>query len=129
MFSDFMVVQECIEKYLRLGHNECPKCRVKVSSRRALRQDQLFDGLISALYPDINRFQAHEDELISRVNLESHAQTHSIIIGTWPYTIRNRCCRTRPFTRKRNISILPQIIMISVTIRLCVLASPISESR
>ncbi len=74
MFGDFMAVQECIEKYLRLGHNECPKCRVKVSSRRALRQDQLFDGLIRALYPDIHHFQAHEDDLISRVNLKSHAQ-------------------------------------------------------
>jgi hypothetical protein len=45
--------QECIEKYLRLGQKECPKCRVKVSSRRALRPDPAFDKIIQKFYPDI----------------------------------------------------------------------------
>lgn len=45
--------QECIEKYLRLGQKECPKCRVKVSSRRALRPDPAFDKIIHKFYPDI----------------------------------------------------------------------------
>lgn len=46
-------LQGCIEKYLRLGQKECPKCRLKVSSRRALRPDPQFDTLIQSFvrYP------------------------------------------------------------------------------
>uniref|UniRef100_A0A7S4UPT0 RING-type domain-containing protein n=2 Tax=Guillardia theta TaxID=55529 RepID=A0A7S4UPT0_GUITH len=64
--------QECIEKYLRLGQKECPKCRVKVSSRRALRADPQFDKLIQAFYPDIDAYEEKEEEFISKVNAESH---------------------------------------------------------
>mmetsp|Transcript_17941 Transcript_17941/g.40706 ORF Transcript_17941/g.40706 Transcript_17941/m.40706 type:complete len:492 (-) Transcript_17941:139-1614(-) len=64
--------QECIEKYLRLGQKECPKCRVKVSSRRALRPDPQFDKLIQAFYPDIDAYEEKEEEFISKVNAESH---------------------------------------------------------
>jgi hypothetical protein len=47
--------QMCIQKYLRLGQKECPKCRVKVSSRRALRPDPQFDALVTAFYPGLPR--------------------------------------------------------------------------
>ena len=60
--------QECIEKYLRLGQKECPKCRVKVSSRRALRPDPKFDRLVRAFYPDIDDFEAKEEAFISLVS-------------------------------------------------------------
>ncbi|XP_068466699.1 putative E3 ubiquitin-protein ligase RING1a [Phaseolus vulgaris] len=49
--------KECIEKSMRLGINECPICRVRVPSRRSLREDPNFDNLISALVPDIDKYE------------------------------------------------------------------------
>jgi E3 ubiquitin-protein ligase RNF1/2 len=64
--------QACIEKHLgRQGQKECPKCRVKVSSRRALRADPAFDKMIQTFYPDIDAYEKKEEEFISRVNAES----------------------------------------------------------
>jgi hypothetical protein len=63
--------QDCIETYLRQGQKECPKCRVKVSSRRALRADPAFDKMIQTFYPDIDAYEKKEEEFISRVNAES----------------------------------------------------------
>ena len=65
--------QDCIETYLRQGQKECPKCRVKVSSRRALRADPAFDKMIQTFYPDIDAYEEKEEQFISRVNAESHS--------------------------------------------------------
>jgi len=72
--------QECIEKYLRLGQKECPKCRVKVSSRRALRADPAFDKLIQRFYPDIDAYEEKEEEFIWRVNAESHSEAMAAVV-------------------------------------------------
>ncbi|KAJ0966204.1 hypothetical protein J5N97_027342 [Dioscorea zingiberensis] len=59
--------RECIDKSMRLGNNECPACRTHCASRRSLRDDPNYDSLISALYPDIDKYEEeelafHEDE-------------------------------------------------------------------
>ncbi|WVZ06391.1 hypothetical protein V8G54_019737 [Vigna mungo] len=52
--------KECIEKSFRLGNNECPACRTHCSSRRSLREDILFDEIIAALYPNIDKYEEKE---------------------------------------------------------------------
>ncbi|KAJ3687320.1 hypothetical protein LUZ61_016484 [Rhynchospora tenuis] len=52
--------RDCIDKSMRMGNNECPACRAHCASRRSLRDDPNFDALISALYPDIDKFEQEE---------------------------------------------------------------------
>nr|KYP53367.1 E3 ubiquitin-protein ligase RING2 [Cajanus cajan] len=54
--------RECIDKSMRLGNNECPACRTHCASRRSLRDDPNYDALISALYPDIEKYEEEELE-------------------------------------------------------------------
>ena len=42
----------CIETSMRIGKKECPTCRFPIPTRRALRRDENFDGLLRCLYPD-----------------------------------------------------------------------------
>jgi E3 ubiquitin-protein ligase RNF1/2 len=44
--------EECIEKSLRMGRNECPICRTFVPSRRSLVPDPNFDRLIRSILGD-----------------------------------------------------------------------------
>jgi E3 ubiquitin-protein ligase RNF1/2 len=44
--------EDCIEKSLRMGRNECPICRTFVPSRRSLRPDPNFDQLIRSILGD-----------------------------------------------------------------------------
>lgn len=44
--------EECIEKSLRMGRNECPICRTFVPSRRSLNPDPAFDHLIESILGD-----------------------------------------------------------------------------
>jgi E3 ubiquitin-protein ligase RNF1/2 len=52
--------QECIDKSMRLGNNECPACRTHCASRRSLRDDPNYDALIAVLYPDIDKYEEEE---------------------------------------------------------------------
>ncbi|PRP74191.1 e3 ubiquitin-protein ligase RING2-like [Planoprotostelium fungivorum] len=63
---------ECIEKCLRTGltnlrRKECPACRVKCTSRRHLRRDTNFDGIIAAVYPHLDDYEAKQEEEIDRI--------------------------------------------------------------
>jgi hypothetical protein len=49
------------------------RCRVQVSSRRALRADPAFDKIIQTFYPDIDAYEEKEEQFISRVNADSHS--------------------------------------------------------
>lgn len=68
----------CISKSLRLGKKECPTCRVHCSSRRHLRPDPNFDGLIAQIYPNLDEFEAKEDRLIEQIN-EKFRKSGSLI--------------------------------------------------
>ncbi|XP_019159016.1 PREDICTED: putative E3 ubiquitin-protein ligase RING1a isoform X2 [Ipomoea nil] len=54
--------RECIDKSMRLGNNECPACRIHCASRRSLRDDPIFDAIIQAIYPDVEKYE--EEELV-----------------------------------------------------------------
>jgi len=74
----------CISKSLRLGKKECPTCRVKCSSRRHLRPDPNFDGIISQIYPDLEEFEAKEEYMIEQINrniMKSGSLIDSIELG------------------------------------------------
>ena len=47
-------VSECINKCLRVGLKECPKCRIHCPSRRSLRPDPNFDAMIQKLYATLS---------------------------------------------------------------------------
>lgn len=52
--------KDCIESALRNTKNECPLCRVHISTKRALKHDSNFDLIIAALYPNLDEFDAAE---------------------------------------------------------------------
>ncbi|XP_010475005.1 PREDICTED: putative E3 ubiquitin-protein ligase RING1b [Camelina sativa] len=52
--------QECIDKSMRLGNNECPTCRKHCASRRSLRDDPNFDAFIATLFKDIDKYEEEE---------------------------------------------------------------------
>lgn len=58
----------CIEKCLRVGKKECPSCRCYVATRRSLRRDTSFAGLINSLYPDLDKFEDEEEDMINNEN-------------------------------------------------------------
>ncbi|KAK7369044.1 hypothetical protein VNO80_11078 [Phaseolus coccineus] len=72
--------KECIEKSMRLGINECPICRVRVPSRRSLREDPNFDNLISALVPDIDKYEEQEELALleDKSNLNKEVEASSV---------------------------------------------------
>ena len=59
---------ECINKCLRVGLKECPKCRIHCPSRRSLRPDPNFDAMIQKLYPTVEFFDETEEALIQSLH-------------------------------------------------------------
>eukprot|EP01069_Polyplicarium_translucidae_P000081 Polyplicarium_translucidae@DN1047_c0_g1_i4.p1 len=64
-FKDAVVVKD---KWLRGGHQDCPQCRQKIPSRRSLRKDLIFRQMIARLFPDVEKFESVNDELLEKVN-------------------------------------------------------------
>jgi len=67
----------CISKSLRTGKKECPTCRLPVLSRRNMRPDPNFDTLIKNLYPNLDEYEAKEEEVIQQINNEYVAKVMS----------------------------------------------------
>ena len=51
---------DCIECALRVNAKECPLCKAHIPSRRSLREDKHFDGLIEAIYGDPHALRESE---------------------------------------------------------------------
>eukprot|EP00326_Haptolina_ericina_P018623 CAMPEP_0181186230 /NCGR_PEP_ID=MMETSP1096-20121128/9925_1 /TAXON_ID=156174 ORGANISM="Chrysochromulina ericina, Strain CCMP281" /NCGR_SAMPLE_ID=MMETSP1096 /ASSEMBLY_ACC=CAM_ASM_000453 /LENGTH=343 /DNA_ID=CAMNT_0023275117 /DNA_START=117 /DNA_END=1148 /DNA_ORIENTATION=- len=64
----------CIERCQRVLKKECPQCRNPIATRRSLRPDPNFAGLIAALYPDLESF---EDELDEKMEAENEELTRA----------------------------------------------------
>ncbi|AFZ81670.1 hypothetical protein BEWA_010870 [Theileria equi strain WA] len=58
----------CIEKCVRIGLRECPKCRKHVPSRRFLKPDPIYDSIISRLIPNVKVFEELSDTIIMAIN-------------------------------------------------------------
>ncbi|KAK6590194.1 hypothetical protein RS030_172577 [Cryptosporidium xiaoi] len=59
---------ECIEKCVRIGLRECPQCRLHISSRRALRNDEIMNTLTLRLFPKAIKFEEKYQELLVERN-------------------------------------------------------------
>ena len=60
--------QDCIITALRNGNKECPTCRKKLVSKRALRPDPNFDELISKIYPNREDYDAQQERTLAKIN-------------------------------------------------------------
>lgn len=62
---------------------ECPTCRVHCSSRRHLRPDPNFDALISAIYPNLDEYEAQEGSHLKQdwFYAQAYLETESFIAG------------------------------------------------
>lgn len=94
---------ECISKCLRVGKRECPTCRVHCSSRRQLRPDPEFDALIASVYPNLDEYEAQEEEFIADLNKKMSCQSH-LTESVQKGILRQRSATSAAATRKRKAS-------------------------
>jgi hypothetical protein len=59
---------DCIITALRAGNKECPTCRKKLISKRSLRRDPNFDGIISKIYPNRDELDAIHEKVLEKLN-------------------------------------------------------------
>lgn len=58
---------ECIVTALRAGNKECPTCRKKLASKRSLRPDPNFDGIIAKIYPNREEYDAMHERVLEKL--------------------------------------------------------------
>lgn len=59
---------DCIITALRAGNKECPTCRKKLVSKRSLRPDPNFDGIIAKIYPNREEYDALHEKVLEKLN-------------------------------------------------------------
>lgn len=59
---------DCIITALRAGNKECPTCRKKLVSKRSLRPDPNFDGIIAKIYPNRDEYDALHEKVLEKLN-------------------------------------------------------------
>lgn len=59
---------DCIITALRAGNKECPTCRKKLVSKRSLRPDPNFDGIIAKIYPNRDEIDALHEKVLEKLN-------------------------------------------------------------
>ena len=60
--------KDCIERCQRQNQKQCPSCRKPIATRRSLRPDPSMASLIRKLYPDLEDYEAEEEEVIEAAN-------------------------------------------------------------
>jgi E3 ubiquitin-protein ligase RNF1/2 len=68
---------DCIITALRAGNKECPTCRKKLISKRSLRPDPNFDGIISKIYPNRDEYDAIHEKVLEKLNKKHLTQIGS----------------------------------------------------
>eukprot|EP00741_Cyanophora_paradoxa_P011969 tig00020572_g11565.t1 len=58
---------ECINRAIRANIKECPTCRVRIVSKRSLRPDPQFAGLIRAFYPNLAEHEAMQQAQLKEI--------------------------------------------------------------
>lgn len=57
--------KDCFETWIRIGDNHvCPTCRKPINTRRVLRPDARYDGLMRQMFGDVGEFREREDLLV-----------------------------------------------------------------
>lgn len=81
MLRSTMTTKECLHRFcndcittaLRNGNKECPTCRKKLISKRALRPDPNFDELIAKIYPNRDEYEAHQERVLAKLSKQNMA--------------------------------------------------------
>jgi E3 ubiquitin-protein ligase RNF1/2 len=76
ILKNTMTTKECLHRFchdciitaLRAGNKECPTCRKKLISKRSLRPDPNFDGIISKIYPNREEYDALHEKVLEKLN-------------------------------------------------------------
>jgi len=76
VLKNTMTTKECLHRFchdciitaLRAGNKECPTCRKKLVSKRSLRPDPNFDGIISKIYPNRDEIDALHEKVLQKLN-------------------------------------------------------------
>lgn len=76
ILKNTMTTKECLHRFchdciitaLRAGNKECPTCRKKLVSKRSLRPDPNFDGIISKIYPNREEYDALHEKVLEKLN-------------------------------------------------------------
>jgi E3 ubiquitin-protein ligase RNF1/2 len=76
ILKNTMTTKECLHRFchdciitaLRAGNKECPTCRKKLISKRSLRPDPNFDGIISKIYPNREEIDALHEKVLQKLN-------------------------------------------------------------
>ena len=76
ILKNTMTTKECLHRFchdciitaLRAGNKECPTCRKKLVSKRSLRPDPNFDGIISRIYPNREEYDALHEKVLEKLN-------------------------------------------------------------
>ncbi|BAM41721.1 uncharacterized protein TOT_040000102 [Theileria orientalis strain Shintoku] len=58
----------CIQKCVRIGLHECPKCRKHVPSKRFLKADPIYDSIISRIVTNVEIFEKLSDAFTVAIN-------------------------------------------------------------
>ena len=75
---------ECLEKCLRIGQKECPRCRIHIPSRRSLRQDKHFQAIMRSIYGDVEELKRREEreiEILNRTLNMNNAYSNARTLG------------------------------------------------
>ncbi|KAI3385056.1 hypothetical protein SNEBB_005704 [Seison nebaliae] len=74
ILQNTMTTKECLHRFcydciitaLRAGNKECPTCRKKLVSKRSLRSDPNFNGLIEVLFPNRNEYEKVQTQMLEK---------------------------------------------------------------
>ncbi|KAL7290157.1 E3 ubiquitin-protein ligase RING1-like [Trichogramma pretiosum] len=99
---------DCIITALSKGNKECPTCRKKLISKRSLRPDPNFDMLINKIYPSRVDYEAHQEEVLARLN-NSHSQ--AALVNSITEGIKLQSQNRPQRNRKKDISSSPAELM------------------
>jgi hypothetical protein len=79
ILRDTTIVMECLHRFCNeclkrsmIERMECPSCRQHIPSRRSLRRDLNFDGLIRAIFPDLDLHDRQKQEKATADNNAKH---------------------------------------------------------
>ena len=53
--------KKCIERALWDIKKECPLCRIKITSKRELIKDEVFDEMLLMFFPELEKTKAQEE--------------------------------------------------------------------
>ena len=97
ILKNTMTTKECLHRFchdciitaLRAGNKECPTCRKKLVSKRSLRPDPNFDGIISKIYPNREEYDALHEKVLEKLN-----KKHLTSIGGMTGSAHKACRQT-----------------------------------